>query len=612
MIKFDVELNSPHNHVIDVVMTVEQLTTSLTLNFPTWIPGSYLVRDFSKHIQSFSVKAIDNKIEIDCETERLNNNTYIIKTQKPAKITVSYQVYAWDYSVRQAYIDTNYAFFNGTSLFFEVSEFKSCQHVVNIHKPKQKHLKHWRLATTMPRTSGKQWEFGCFTTPDYQTLIDFPVIMGEFEDYCFTIKGVSHYITIVGAHRAQIKRLVDDVKKICNSQYAVFDDFPFDEYLFMLLVSENGYGGLEHINSTLLMCSRNNLPVENMSNRKEYITLLGLFSHEYFHAWNIKKIKPENYIDLDLSSPAQTKLMWAFEGITSYYDDLALIRSGVITREEYLTQLCQSLTNVVRSHGRLKQTITESSFDAWTKFYQQNENSPNSIVSYYTKGSLIALICDLYLRFEAPSASSLDMVMKKLWKDYGSVAKGVKENTIQELLVQLGGNEMHELINSMLETTNELPLEKYFSYLGLELYYVPTEDYTKFGEYSALKVQTDSLSLGLGIKYQLSSNGLTVLSVYEDSAAANANIWAQDIIIAIDKTCVTTTNYEEILNQFKVNDSVLIHYIRKGGLNETSLNLQESFAHTAMLCDQVNTTEAHKKNQSVWLESSAQFNNTQL
>lgn len=606
MIEYQVSIASIGNRLLQVKLIINQACAHATLKFPTWIPGSYLQRDFSKHIVSIKASAQVNKKDIPCEFVKKDNHTWTISSDQVATFIIEYQVYAFDFSVRGAYLDNQYGFFTGPNLFFEVEEFKDCPHHVHIEPPKDKQHKHWRLATTMPRCKGGEWQFGHFKVDNYHALIDFPILFGEFEQYRFKVNAIPHDVIIVGKHRGDIERLCHDVERICASQYKIFGAFPFEQYMFMLVVTEQDYGGLEHRDSTMLMCSRKNMPIPySKANRKDYITLLGLFSHEYFHSWNIKRIRPTEFIEYDLSKRVPTKLLWAFEGFTSYFDDLALMRSGVITKEEYLTQLCGICSLVKRSRGGQVQSLTESSFDAWTKFYQQDENAQNAIVSYYTKGSLAAFCFDIHLRCQSNPPSSLDTIMQSLWTQYGEPERGVDETTIQAMLLQVGGDTIKDLIQEALAGTTELPVEKYFAMLGLRLEYTETNDYSYFGDYKSSKPELSEPAVSLGIKMKQGAVGISITNVWQDSAAALAELWAGDEIIAIDSIQVSLSNIKEVLSQYQPGNTVCIHYFRRGLLRQSTLTLLAPALHTAMLYDSDERSEQQQQNLEAWLAGAA-------
>ena len=572
MIRYEVSLKNRHLRLLEVVLTVED-TKQITCQFPSWIPGSYLIRDFSKHVTINSISATAKNQEVTCKHEKLNNHTYQITATKVATISVKYEIYAYDFSVRGAYIDNSYAYFTGANCFFEIKEMP--------HEPSELILQDlpsdWQVATTMPIHPAIK---GAYCARDYQHLIDCPLLMGHYTENTFDVVGTPHRLAVVGEHEGQLTTLIEDLQKICKTHFNLFAEFPFKEYLFILIVTENGYGGLEHASSSMNMISRINMPSVNVE-RKDYIDLLGLLSHEYFHSWNVKRIKPKEFTPYQLDKITPTTLLWVFEGFTSYYDDLGLVRSGVITQAEYLTQFCQTLSALKRSEGRHKQTITDSSYDAWTKFYQQNENSLNSTVSYYSKGALVAFCLDMELR-NSTQKQSLDDVMRYLWQHYGKPEQGVSEQDLQTQLCHWGKDSMRKLLDLCLYSTDELPLEQYLNKLSLQVSYLPTTEYSVMGAFC----ETELPKAGnhhIGIRTKVGAIGAKILNVWHHSAAAKAGLWAHDEIIAINGYRVKHSNIAQILGQFLEGDTVTCHYFRQNKLHETKVMIEKALCHTAFM-----------------------------
>ncbi len=334
-------------------------------------------------------------------------------------LTVTARVYAYDLSVRTAYLDATRGYFNGPSVFLcpDGRSGRACE--VEIAPPAGAAFAAWRVATTLPSAGAAEFGFGAYRATDYDELIDHPVEMSDFAHVRFTAGGVPHDIAVSGRQRADLDRFARDLARVCQWQCDLFGGAagaaaPFDRYLFQIAAVGDGYGGLEHRASTSLVCRRDELPQPGAAAIDDaYVNLLGLASHEYFHSWNVKRIKPAAFAPYDLARENYTRQLWVFEGFTSYYDDLALVRSGVIDAKRYLELLGRTITTVLRTPGRHAQSVAESSFDAWIKYYRQDENTPNAVVSYYTKGALVALALDLQLR---PRGASLDQLMRTLWE----------------------------------------------------------------------------------------------------------------------------------------------------------------------------------------------------
>lgn len=374
-------------------------------------------------------------------------------------------------------------------------------------------LKHFQLATGLPSKSLVKGRF-TLKADHYDQLIDSPFELAEQTRFAFDAQGIAHEFVISGKHNANIKRLKTDIEKICQTEIALFGSAPFQNYTFMTMATGNSYGGLEHCNSTSLITPREDLPKANEAQEpsKDYQRFLGLCSHEYFHAWLVKFIRPENFINYDLQQESYTSLLWIFEGFTSYYDDLILLRSGVISQKTYLDLLKAQIDRYLQNPGRSIQSVSESSFDAWIKFYRQDENSNNAATSYYNKGCLVALCLDLGLRLRG---SSLDALLRRL---YENAQQGIQvhEQTIFDLCQELTGDNWVEQINHLIHGTEELPLAQLLPEFGI-----------------GYRLKYDK-ALPFGLKVTDKAEGVVIQQVRRDSTAAQAGLSAHDVIIAID------------------------------------------------------------------------------
>ncbi len=577
MIRYQIGSENPAGHYFDVTVSIDKPDPSgQVIRLPAWIPGSYMIRDFSKNM--LDLKACD--VNGDVELLQLDKSSWQFpEVQGP--VSVSYKVYAWDLSVRGAHLDTTHGFFNGTSVFVEVLGQSDTPCQLEIIPPQHSECKDWKLATTLPRLLGDDFGFGLFEAEDYQELIDHPVEMGSFKQTHFEACGVRHDVIITGKFECDYERLKADLTKICSYQINMFGTAaPMPRYMFLIMVVGEGYGGLEHRNSTSLLCTRYDLPQPGQLDRsEEYRGFLGLCSHEYFHSWNVKRIRPQVFVEPDLSTEVYTPLLWAFEGITSYYDDLVLLRSGRITQQQYLELLGQTITRVQRGLGRTRQSAAESSFNAWNKFYKQDENSANAIVSYYAKGSLIALCIDLKIRQQSQGKKSLDDVMRLLWKAYLEKAVGVEERQIQALVTEVAGSDLSAFLHSMIEQTEELPLEELFSSMDIALKYRPTSGLQDKGGKDASEVQ----SLSLGAMLKEAEGGLQVVSVFEQGAAQLAGLSAGDLIIAIDGVRASLKWYQCWLASAELNKQYQLYCFRRDELMSFELQLQKARKDTAVL-----------------------------
>jgi predicted metalloprotease with PDZ domain len=450
--------------------------------------------------------------------------------------------------------------------------------------PRGARYRNWRVATAMPRKGAKPYGFGSYAAADYDELIDHPVEMGTFTLASFRACGVPHDVAITGRHAADTRRLRRDLKRVCEHHIRFFGEpAPMKRYVFLVTAVGEGYGGLEHRASTALLCSRDDLPREGETEVTErYRTFLGLASHEYFHAWNVKRIKPAAFAPCDLDRENYTALLWAFEGITSYYDDLALVRCGLIEKKDYLELLGRSITTHLRTPGRAKQSLAESSFDAWIKYYRQDENSPNAAVSYYAKGSLVALCLDLLIRDKTRGRKSLDDVMRVLWRRHGLSGAGVEEDGIERLAEEATGLKLKRYFDDWLRSTRELPLKTLLAAHGAAMELRPAESAQDKGGRPARSKNAAGLAM-LGLRARAQGDDTAVTHVLEGGAAQEAGIAAGDLIVAVDGLRPGQAGLDAALAKRRAGERVGIHAFRRDELMSFEARLRRADTDTCVL-----------------------------
>jgi len=557
------------SHLFDVSVTVDLPSSEgQVFALPAWIPGSYMIREFSRNIVQIRAESQGKQVAL----AKLDKHSWRA-APVDGSLTLHYEVYAWDLSVRAAHLDQTHGFFNGTSVFLRVLGQEAMPHLVDIVRSPDAAAKNWRVATSLPELGAKRYGFGTYLAGDYDELIDHPVEMGEFALASFKAHGIAHDIVITGrVPNLDMKRLQGDLKAICETQIAFFEPkakrAPMQRYVFLTLAVGDGYGGLEHRASTALICARADLPTAATPARLEandgYLKFLGLCSHEYFHTWNVKRIKPAAFAPYDLQNETYTPLLWLFEGFTSYYDDLLLVRAGVIDEATYLKLQAKTIASVLRGSGRTKQSVAESSFDAWGKYYRQDENAPNAIVSYYTKGSLVALCFDLTIRAKTDGKKSLDDVMLALWQRFGrdfyeGGARGVTEAEVEALFDEATGLKLKPLFNRYVRGTEELPLAKLYAPFGVRL-----QDERKSAK--------PSLDVTIGRDGADSK----LAQVHEGGAAHRAGMSAGDMLVALDGVRVggAPASLDGLLNRYRVGQTVELHAFRRDELMRFDVLLQ--------------------------------------
>ncbi|MDX5444971.1 MAG: M61 family metallopeptidase [Zoogloeaceae bacterium] len=594
-IRYTITPHHPEAHLFRVTCSVAQPDPAgQQFRLPAWIPGSYMIREFARNIVTLQAEADGKPVRVT----KLDKHTWRAASVPAGRtLSVTYDVYAWDLSVRAAHLDQTHGFFNGTSVFLAVLGQEAQPCLIDIAPPKGKAYTQWRVATALAPAKGekgaaKEFGFGLYRAENYDELVDHPVEMGDFTHARFKAGGVKHDFVITGRHDCDLKRLTTDLEKICDWQIELFGKpAPVDRYVFMTMIVGDGYGGLEHRASTALLASRKDLPYPGMVGQsKDYRSFLGLCSHEYFHTWNVKRIKPAAFTPYDLTQENYTRLLWAFEGFTSYYDDLALVRSGVITPADYLELISATISRVLRGSGRLKQSVAESSFDAWTKFYRQDENAPNAVVSYYAKGSLIALALDLQLREASGGKTSLDDVMRLLWKNYGQRGIGVEEEGVFDAVAEVASaispeaaKRITDDLKRSVNGTADLPLARLLKPFGVD--YKAT---------AASTTPTLGVRMGSGKEAKISA-------VYDGGPAQAAGLSAGDVLVALDGLKVTGSELDAMLSRRKAGDKLRIHAFRRDELMEFDVRLVAAPADNVRLALREKIGPAARRLRQGWL-----------
>ncbi len=560
---YNVRPQDPGSHVFDVTCRIsEPDPKGQTFSMPTWIPGSYMIRDYARHVLSVEAHVDNETVPL----RKLDKSTWHAGAVT-GPLLLRAKIYANDLSVRGAYLDSEHGFFNGVCLFFQIHGMEDQRCVLHITPPKDFAEAQWTIATSMKRLTGDEGDFGAFVSENYSDLIDHPVLMGNLSICRFEAGGAEHVIAIVGRQEADLDRLEHDVQQLCSCHADFFGGpAPLDRYFFLLTVLNQGFGGLEHRYSSALICARDTLPQIGTSKvTSGYRKLLGLFSHEYFHLWNVKRIRPAEFASYDLSREAYTRQLWVFEGITSYYDDLLLLRSGLISVKGYLELLGRTLTSVYRSGGRRHQTLEDSSFDAWIKFYRQDENSPNAVVSYYTKGAMVALTLDLELRLRSAGKLSLDDVMRELWRRYGSDnSSGLPEDGFELLVEELSGFGLGEFFKKALRSHIDPPTGILLAKCGVRVHMRARESETDAGGKPGHR--EDRPLPWLGVRTQALGNGVIVKYVLADGPGMQAGLSPKDQLVALNGLRVTSTNLNTLLDNIGFSDGMEIDVFRRDEL----------------------------------------------
>jgi predicted metalloprotease with PDZ domain len=557
---YRIEAADLHAHLYGVTLTITQPAAQQRVSLPVWIAGSYMVREFAKQITGISAHQGQRAVAV----QQLDKATWAVDCEANTSLTLHYQVHAHDDSVRTAWLTAQRGFFNGTSLCLQVEGLADVPHQLELVAESFNAHNTWQVATGLTPVKTDRQGFGTYVAANYDALVDCPVEMGAFWSGSFNACGIEHRFVVAGATPAfDGERLLRDSQKICETAIRFWHGnskhdnkrsaTPHTNYVFMLNAVADGYGGLEHRNSTALICNRADLPRLSDDKAKDakhsdgYTTLLGLISHEYFHTWNVKRLRPAEFARYDYARENYTELLWFFEGFTSYYDDLLLRRAGLIDDAQYLKLLNKTINQVLQTPGRDVHSVAQSSFEAWTKYYRQDANSPNLTVSYYTKGALVALCLDLSLRQHGVKnhSVSLDDVMRALWARC-CVNKGTDkhdgpmlEADVLAVLKELTGRSWGLEFKAWVHGTRDLPLEKLLAHHGVG-------------------VQHDSAQLAqrLGLRVA-EDHSVQIKTVLHGSAAHKAGFAPGDEWLGVEVVSKTPTHTPSAWRLKKLDDLTL-------------------------------------------------------
>jgi predicted metalloprotease with PDZ domain len=534
-----VGMSQPWTHYFEVAIHISGAPQGeLDFVMPVWTPGSYLVREFARNVQEFS--SVDSAGK-NLRWEKINKNTWRVYAEASSEVTVKYRVYSFELSVRTSFLDDSHAYINGASVFMYLEGFLERPYRVAIDP-----YPGWnRISTGLDPVSGKS---NSFRAPDFDTLVDSPIEIGNQEILSFDYRGTPHFIAIYGDGNCDLAKLRSDINRIVESAADVFGEIPYRHYTFIVHLLDNANGGLEHMNSSSLQVSRWGFQPE-----ESYRKFLALVAHEYFHVWNIKRIRPKGLGPFDYTRENYTRMLWFSEGFTNYYGDHLVLRSGLTSADKYLEALSKTISGYRQTPGRLIESAAEASFDAWIKFYRRDEHSPNASISYYVKGELIGLVMDLEIRRRTATVRSLDDVMRLLYaRFYRQCPRGFEEGEFRAACEEVAGGSLDEIFDDCAYGTTEIDFARYLLGAGLTL--------EEFG-------QEGGAPKGyLGISTKASEGKILVTSVPSATPGYNHGINVGDEIIALDGYRVDQQSLNARIEEKKPGALLEITIARSGKL----------------------------------------------
>lgn len=555
LIRFKVSVPNPHDHLLHVRLEVDAVgdAAHLDLSMPVWSPGSYLVREYARHVQNFRAFGADGEPR---HAQKIDKATWRVDAANCASIAVEYEVFAHDLNVRANHVDDTHAFFTGVATYIYPRGREEEPIELEIAAPADSD---WQVFTGLNPLDESRRRF---SAPNLDIFLDTPVELGAHKAHLIDVDGTAHRAVFNARTNLDYERFKVDLPKIIRANRDIFGDFPYDDYLFITLVSDGAGGGLEHLNSTALIYPRDRFsPGEDPGGLDDgYINFLRLCCHEHFHAWNVKRIRPERLGPFDYQNENYTRDLWTVEGVTSYYDTLGLVRAGIIDAQGYLKRLLKSIYRYERIPGRYLQSLEDSSFDAWIKLYRPDENTLNSTVSYYLKGELVCALLDLEIRHQTGGEKSLDAVLKHLWERYFLAdGSGYPEGGYQAIIEEATGAELDGFFEAFIRGVEDFDWRERLARVGLEF----ERENSKEGV------------AWLGLETSSRAGRVLVSRVPAGSPAHAGGIYAGDEIVAIDGWKVEPGKLSTLLADKSPGQEIVCHVFRRGALREYTLKLGE-------------------------------------
>ena len=571
-IYYQVAMPQPKTHVFEVTLQVEGWQEPwLDLHMAVWTPGSYLVREYAKQVQDLQAQVKGKEVVLSsCKKSK---NHWRVKTEGNENVTIFYRVFANELSVRTNHLDNTHGYFNGAALLFFVPGLEQQPTQVEIIPPQSD----WQVTTTLPKVKGNT---NTFLAPNFDTLVDSPFEIGKQQIYDFEVLGKSHQLAIWGKGNIDAHKVIEDTKKIIEVEANLYSGLPYENYLFLLHLSASGFGGLEHKESCSLNYSRFGFRAKD-----KYDRFMQLVAHEFFHLWNVKRIRPYALEKFDYEQENYTTSLWFCEGVTSYYDLLIPLWAGVYDRKTYLASLSKDITRFLTTPGRKVQPLSESSFDAWIKLYRRDANSDNSQISYYLKGEMVSLLLDLLIRTRHENRKSLNDVMVLMWEKFGKDEVGFTPEQLREVITSVADTDLTTFFDSYLDNTDELPFDKYLEPFGLQI--------------SGVNDKEPVPHLGIVLR---ESKGLATIKFVEiGSPASLAGLDTGDELLAIDGFKITAEKLSDRLKDYQPGDSINVSVFHGGELINYHVELAKSIPNRYQVKPIKSPTKEQRKLLAGWL-----------
>jgi len=563
VIDYTVSMSRPWTHLLEVQMHVrwDSMPEATELKMPVWTPGSYLIREYERQVQAFSVK---DAAGTPLTWSKTNKNTWAVNTKGVKDFTASYSVYSNELTVRTNELNDEHGFWNNAATLFFIKGQLAAPSTVHVNPANS-----WRVATGLPPVEGQT---NTFRAPNYDVLYDSPFEVSDFKEISFDSHGKRHRIVVSGEGNYDLNKLARDAAKIVEEAYKIFGEYGYDNYTFILNL--RGGGGLEHLNSTALQTNRFSFAPES-----RYKGVLGLIAHEYFHNYNVKRIRPDALGPFDYENENYTRNLWVAEGGTEYYATVLLLRAGFITPAEFLESKATTIEQLQARPGRFEQSLEASSFDAWIKYYRPDENAVNNQISYYDKGELVNFLLDLTIRADSNGTKTLDDVMRYLWTDYFKKGRNYSPEDYQKAAEMMAGRSLDDFFAKYVRGTAEIDYASIFAPFGLDV----------------RVTQPNARRAYIGADLTEANGQLNVRSVTMGTPAYDQGINSGDQVVAIDGYRASQNFLNSYLAERKPGDKVRLTLFRFDKLRDIDLTLGANLRQDYNFAPVASATEQQRK-----------------
>lgn len=562
-ISYTISMPKPWTHLLEVEMRLDwaQMPAQAELKMPVWTPGSYLVREYARHVQEFDVKDANGG---DLAWRKINKNTWQVDTKSAKTIVARYKVYSNELTVRTNELNDEHAFFNNAALLlFPKDQLKAASTVKVVP------YGNWKVATGLPKVGGQT---NTFRAENFDVLYDSPFEVSDFKELAFNVQGKPHRYVVTGEGNYNLQKMADDTAKIIEEAYKIFGELPYDDYTF--IVNLRGGGGLEHLNSTALQWQR-----FGFQPKARYTGFLNLVAHEYFHLWNVKRIRPDALGPFDYENENYTKLLWVAEGATAYYEGVLLRRAGLISDEEFRIGKAAMFQQLQERPGRFETSVEDASFDAWIKYYRPDENAVNNQISYYDKGEIVNMMLDVTIRTASNGTKSLDDVMRYLYNEHYKKGRNYTPEDYQKISEMMAGKSLEDFFAKYVRGTEEIDYNGILQPIGMRFNASSSNDNRAY----------------IGATMAEEDGRLTIRSIPSDTPAFEQGLNTGDQIVAVDGYRASQTFMNSYIGEKKPGDKVKMTVFRFDKLRDIDFTLGKNIRKSYEIATVESPSDAQKK-----------------